>query len=102
GDGRSDREYVLSSLFDHLRGNLLAADLMVRSPAAVALAAAERTFPVLEAVKAGDHHPLSRLPDLSQLPGGHSRARTRSVPGMAAGLGLIAFGAAVLSRGRRR
>jgi nitrous oxidase accessory protein len=102
GDGRSDGEYVLSSLFDHLRGNLLAADLMVRSPAAVALAAAERAFPVLEAVKAVDHRPLSRLPDLSRLPVVHTRARSRSVAGMATGLGLIAFGAAVLSRGRRR
>jgi len=93
---------VLSSLFDHLRGNLLAADLMVRSPAAVALAAAERAFPVLEAVKAVDHRPLSRLPELSRLPVVHTRARSRSVAGMATGLGLIAFGVAVLSRGRRR
>ena len=102
GDGRSDGEYVLSSLFDHLRGNLTAADLMVRSPSALALAAAERTFPVLEAVKAVDHRPLCRLPDLSRLPVVQARAGERSVRGVLASLGLLALGAVLLSRGRRR
>ena len=102
GDGRSDGEYVLSSLFDHLRGNLTAGDLLVRSPAALALAAAERTFPVLEAVKAVDHRPLSRLPDLSRLPVVHPRAQRGSLSGMTTSLGLLAVGVTVLSRGRRR
>ena len=62
GDGVSDRPFHLGSLFDHLRGNLTAADLMVHSPAAVALAAAERAFPVLELSRAVDRAPLAHPP----------------------------------------
>jgi hypothetical protein len=46
GDGYTDRPYRLSSVFDHMRGNLTAADLFARSFAATALSAAESTFPV--------------------------------------------------------
>jgi len=38
GDGRSDRPYRLSSVFDHFRGNLTAADLFAESFAAKAIA----------------------------------------------------------------
>ena len=102
GDGRTDGPYVLGSLFDHIRGNFTAADLLVRSPAALALAVAERTFPVLEAVKAVDHAPLARPPDLSRLPAVGGRKPRASSVGVAACLGLVAAGAGVLVRGRRR
>jgi nitrous oxidase accessory protein len=102
GDGRSDGPYVLGSLFDHLRGNLTAADLLVRSPAALALAAAERTFPVLEAVKAVDRTPLARPPDLSRLPPVHGHTRHSSPLGVLACLLMVAAGAVVLVRGKRR
>jgi nitrous oxidase accessory protein len=102
GDGRTDGPYVLSSLFDHIRGNLTAADLLVRSPAALALAAAERTFPVLEAIRAVDRAPLARPPDLSRLPALNGRAARRSPGGVAACLALVAAGRLVLLRGRRR
>jgi nitrous oxidase accessory protein len=64
GDGRSDRPYRLSSVFDHFRGNLTAADLFSQGFAAAALGAAERTFPVLEPVAALDRAPLVRPPEL--------------------------------------
>lgn len=102
GDGRTDGPYVLGSMFDHIRGNFTAADLLVRSPAALALAVAERTFPVLEAVKAVDHSPLARPPDLSRLPPVGGRNPRASALGVAASLGLVAAGAGVLVRGRRR
>jgi nitrous oxidase accessory protein len=67
-DGVSDRPYRLSSVFDHLRGNLTAADIFARGPGAVALAAAERAFPVLEAVPVVDAHPLAHAPRLPDVP----------------------------------
>ena len=72
GDGRADRPYRLSSVFDHLRSNLTAADLFTQSVAASALGAAERTFPVLDAdsrrgplatcASAGAHRGAPRAP----------------------------------------
>ena len=62
GDGVADRPYRLSNVFDHVRGNLTAADLFSHSIAAMALGAAERSFPVLDPVPVVDAHPLARPP----------------------------------------
>lgn len=64
GDGRTDQPYRLSGLFDHMRGNLTAADLFSRSFAASAVAMAERAFPVLAPVPVVDLAPLARPPAL--------------------------------------
>ena len=71
GDGRSDRPYRLSNVFDHLRGNLTAADSVLPRSRPTALAAAERAFPVLDPVPVVDAHPLARPPVLA------ARARRR-------------------------
>jgi nitrous oxidase accessory protein len=68
GDGRTDRPYRLSDVFDHLRGNLLAADLMAQGTAAAALGAAEEAFPVLQPIAAVDGRPLARPPSLPDVP----------------------------------
>jgi nitrous oxidase accessory protein len=102
GDGRRDRPYVLGSLFDHLRGNLIAADLLAQSPAAAALALAERAFPVLEAVKAADDTPLAKLPALAGVPRPDRPARASGLAGMAASAASLLLGFAVLAAGRRR
>jgi nitrous oxidase accessory protein len=68
GDGVRDRPYRLMNVFDHLRGNLTAADLFARSPAARALAAAERTFPILAPLDVQDRRPLVRMPALPDVP----------------------------------
>jgi nitrous oxidase accessory protein len=68
GDGRRDDPYRLSNIFDHLRGNLSAADLIARGLGARALAAAERGFPVLRPIPVLDEHPLARPPALSHVP----------------------------------
>jgi len=102
GDGRSDLPYTLGSLFDHLRGNLTAADLMAQSPAAIALAAAERAFPVLDAIQVQDRAPLSRPPALPDVPAPAAR-RLRVDPwGTAGALSLAGVGLAVLGAGRGR
>ena len=103
GDGHSDRPYRLTNVFDHLRGNLTAADLFAQSFAAPAVAAAERAFPVLEAVPVVDGHPLSRPPDLRAVPVVTSGKRGPDAAGLLACLGLIAGAAVTLDRaGRRR
>jgi len=96
GDGRSDRPYRLVSLFDHLRGNLTAADLLAQSPAAAALAAAERTFPVLDPVEVVDRAPLARVPALPGVPAAGSRPRGLHPWGAASSLALVALGLTAL------
>jgi nitrous oxidase accessory protein len=101
GDGRSDRPYRLTSVFDHFRGNLTAADLMSQGMAAAALAVAEETFPVLEAIPVLDHSPLVRPPLLPAVPAAEARARSWNAGGLLAALGALGAGAAVMLRGRR-
>jgi nitrous oxidase accessory protein len=101
GDGRSDRPYRLTSVFDHFRGNLTAADLLSDSFAAVAIGAAERAFPVLRLVPVEDASPLARPPVLPGVPRPDVGASGPSPVGIAASLALGLAGAAVLVRGRR-
>jgi nitrous oxidase accessory protein len=101
GDGHGDRPYTLGSLFDHFRGNLSAADLLAQSPAAIALSAAERAFPVLDPIQVVDRTPLSRPPALPAVP--QAGVRRRVDPwGIAGALALVGLGLAVLGAGRAR
>jgi nitrous oxidase accessory protein len=68
GDGFTDRPYRLSNVFDHFRGNLTAADLFSDGFAAMALAAAERAFPIIQPPGAIDARPLARPPVLADVP----------------------------------
>jgi len=102
GDGQTDQPYRLSSLFDHLRGNVTAADLFSRSLSADALAAAERSLPVLDPVPVVDPAPLARPPSPRwpvPVPATERRAGTSGLL-----LSALAFsgGAAMLTTGRRR
>jgi nitrous oxidase accessory protein len=101
GDGRSDRPHVLGSLFDHLRGNLHAADLLAQSVAASALAAAERSFPVLAPVQAVDRAPLARPPHLPAVPVERAAGRGPSLPWLAGSAAALALGLAALAAGGR-
>jgi len=100
GDGLSDRPYRLTSVFDHFRGNLTAADLMAQGMAATALAVAEQTFPVLQAVPVEDHAPLVRPPVLPRVPAADARTASSSGAGLLTALGALGLGAAVMWRGR--
>jgi nitrous oxidase accessory protein len=101
GDGRSDRAYGLSSAFDHLRGNLAAADLFTRGLSAAALAAAERAFPVLDPSPVEDRAPLARPPALPEVPRSRRDAGKANGPGMALSAAAAAAGVLTLRRGRR-
>jgi nitrous oxidase accessory protein len=102
GDGRSDRPYRLSDIFDHLRGNLLAADLMAQGSAALALAAAEEAFPVLQPITAVDARPLVRPPDLPAVPALEQQQDAARGGAIAAFAILGAGGGWILTRGARR
>ena len=101
GDGRSDRPYRLTSVFDHFRGNLTAADLMSQGIAAAALAAAEETFPVLRAIPVEDHSPLVRPPALVGVPRADPHPAAANARGLLAALAVLVFGATGMLRGRR-
>jgi len=102
GDGYADRPYRLSSVFDHLRSNLNAADLFTQGIAARALGAAERTFPVLEPIPVEDARPLVRPPaDLGAIATGAPAIRPNA-GALVLSLGALVSGGAVLMRNRPR
>ncbi len=102
GDGYTDRPYRLSSVFDHMRGNLTAADLFARSFAATALSAAETTFPVLAPVQVEDPLPLARAPRLPKVPAAPASLRSAGSLGLLLSLGLLGIGGAALRAARPR
>lgn len=104
GDGASDLPYRLSSVFDHLRGNLNAADLVSDGPAAAALGAAERALPILDPTPVFDSRPLARPPDLSAVPRPSHAGRGLDPRGLGVAAAALALGVAGLAprRGRRR
>jgi nitrous oxidase accessory protein len=102
GDGRSDLPFRLTSVFDHFRSNLTAADLLSRGFAADALGVAERAFPVLQPVEVVDPAPLSRPPSLPNVPAPRLHEGGVSVEGVAGSLLMLGTGASVLLRARRR
>jgi nitrous oxidase accessory protein len=100
GDGIADRPYRLSNVFDHLRGNLTAADLFSQSAAAAALGAAERAFPVLDPIPVVDEQPLARPPRLPDVPGQSVSARSHPAASGISPL-LLFLGCAVLAAGAK-
>jgi len=103
GDGVGDRPYRLTSVFDHVRGNLMAADLFTAGPAALALGAAEEAFPVLQPVGALDTRPLVRAPRLPEVPAARRAGPAADWTGILGSSLLGAAGAVTLaSAGRRR
>jgi len=95
GDGRSDRPYRVSNVFDHMRGNIAAADLFAQGIGARAMGIAEEAFPVLDLIPVQDDSPLVRpprllhVPALDPIPGGISHA------GLGVSLALL-FGSATV------
>jgi nitrous oxidase accessory protein len=101
GDGRSDQPYRLSSVFDHFRGNVIAADLFAQGLPAAALAAAEASFPVLDPVPVEDVAPLARPPRLDDVPAPPARDGRGRAAGLAGSVLALALGAVVMIAGAR-
>ena len=102
GDGYSDRPYRLSNVFDHLRGNLMAADLFAQGFAASAIGMAERAFPVLNPIPVVDERPLARPPALPRVPLAPPEGRRAAPWGLAASALSLLAGLAIVASGRRR
>lgn len=102
GDGYTDRPYRLANVFDHMRGNLTAADLFAQGFAAAALSAAETTFPVLDTIPVEDPRPLVRPPALPGVPVVSRRSRGVDLAGVLLSLGFIGIGGAALGAARPR
>ena len=102
GDLRSDRPYRVSSVFDHLRGNLTAADLFSRGFIASAVSAAERTFPIIDPVPVLDPAPLVRPPSLPLVPLPSAKAGGANLAGLVASGCALATGLAMALGFRRR
>jgi len=101
GDGVSDRPYRLSSVFDHLRSNLTAADLFTQGFAATALGMAETLFPVLDPLPVQDSAPIVRPQRLPDVPRAPDRPRGADAAGIAGSALAMAAGLALLFTGGR-
>jgi len=101
GDGIADRPYRLSNVFDHLRGNLTAADLFSQSAAAAALGAAERVFPVLDPIPVVDEHPLATAPRLASVPTATREPGAPAAASAALPLLLLLIGSGLVAAARR-
>jgi nitrous oxidase accessory protein len=101
GDGVRDRPYRLSNVFDHLRGNMAAADLFAQGLGAKALGAAERMFPVLEQTSVVDVRPLAMAPSLPDVPAPPA-VPGGTVWGVVLSLAVLGGGVTVLRSGARR
>ncbi len=101
GDGIADTPYRLSNVFDHLRGNLVAADLFAQGLAGRVLGAAEETFPVLDPVPVVDTRPLAHPPALPRVPRPAAPPRSTTASGLVLGAAFAATGTVVLLTGRR-
>ena len=95
GDGRSDRPYRVSSVFDHMRGNIAAADLFAQGIGARAMGIAEEAFPVLDLIPVQDARPLVRPPQLGRVPVLDPSARSGSHTGLFASIALLLGGATI-------
>lgn len=100
GDGRTERPYRLMSVFDHLRGNLTAADLYVDGFAGAALSLAETTFPVLEPITVVEDAPLAAPPLLPDVPRPEQVRRRGDYAGLGASAAALLAGLWVLRASR--
>jgi len=101
GDGISDRAFILGSVFDHFRANVIAADLLVDTPAAKALGVAERTFPVLRRISVSDERPLAKAPRLPAVPTSAPVHGAAGMTGMLVSAGLMLLALAGFRLGQR-
>ncbi len=103
GDGYRDRPFRVVNVFDHFRGRTTASDLLAHGPAARALAAAERSFPLLRVVDVVDAHPRVRFPDgMAQTSLAPTAPRSQAGAGLVFSMAMLALGALAVRSGRRQ
>ncbi len=102
GDGVRDQPYRLSNVFDHLRGNLTAADLFAQGLGASVLAKAEHAFPVLRLAEVMDTRPLTYAPARGDIPAMPRAAQGATRAGLVLSALGVCLGLMTLASGRRR
>jgi hypothetical protein len=102
GDGTGDVPHKVQNVFDNMEGNYPRLRIYLSSPAAQALAMAEKTFPILRESSEVDRSPLTRAVK-------HNFTFERERPGarthallMTLSLALLGFALAVMWKGQRR
>lgn len=83
GDGLGDVPFRIRNLYEKLEGNHPRLRVYFQSPAAQALVAAERAFPIVRSASEADPHPLMHPVDIGVPISGHTK---RSGSGAVAGL----------------
>ncbi|MBZ5580982.1 MAG: nitrous oxide reductase family maturation protein NosD [Acidobacteriia bacterium] len=105
GDGIGDAPFRIQNLFEHLEANFPRLRIYLFSPASQALAASERSFPVLEPPRTFDPAPLMRPlplgvrePERPTQPRGVAAALAISCIMLAASAAVILWGKALWSK----
>jgi len=102
GDSIGDVPFRIQNLFEHLEGNYPRLRLYFFSPASQALAAAEKTFPIIQGSDERDPHPLMR-PAALALPRYQENAPARFPgAGIPAAASILVISLTVLLREKRR
>jgi len=94
GDGVGDVPFHIRNLYEKLESNHPRLRLYFQSPAAQALVAAERAFPIMRSASEADEHPLMRPVDIGVPVSEPLKGR-----GRAAAAGLAAAGTSLLAAG---
>ncbi len=102
GDGIGDIPHKVQNVFEYMEGNYPRLRLYLQSPAAQALAMAEKAFPIIAASREADTAPLVKAVAL-QFPFDHARPPRRTQLALAV-VSLLMLGAAlgIVWSGRRR
>ena len=100
GDGIGDVPHKVQNVFEYLEGNYPRLRLYLNSPAAQALATAEKTFPVLKGSSESDPRPLMR-PMTGGIAMPADKATGRPLMALISGA-LVACASLVMWRGQRR
>jgi nitrous oxidase accessory protein len=101
GDGVGDVAFRIRNLYERMESDYPRLRLYFDSPAARALAAAERAFPIMRTSEESDSHPLMKpVPLPVSLVGQPLRLRGALSPAIAAA--LVAFGVVLVRKGKRQ
>ena len=101
-DGRGDVPQRVQDIFEYIQGNHPRLQIYLDSPAAKALAVAERTFPVLKGSQEIDRSPLMRAVDLHYPFATDRRQRFTFIPTLIASVMFVCACAVVLKGQRKR
>ena len=101
GDGVGDVHHKVQNVFEYMEGNYPRLRIYLNSPAAQALAMAEKTFPVLKGSSERDPAPLIKAVDLKFAVDQAGRSRSVQVTLAILSLGMFAVSLTVMLATRR-